>query len=134
MSDVQKAKQECDRLGEVWEVLSDITGELKSRSVNVPPDIYTSLRGAKVLINLCKSYPKLEDLMPTDIDTHEGYCVGCCGADIVTRVKCELRNIEDLLVITATNDLGGKYALELQEKTKKVWDPAEVPVATVGKT
>lgn len=128
MLDVQKTKQECERLEDVWKVLSDATGWLKSRGVNVPSDIYTSLRGAKVLINLCKTYPKLEDLTPDDVDAHAGYCVGCCGADIVTRVRCELRNIEDLLVITATNEAGSKFALELQEKTKRVWEPAKTAI------
>lgn len=56
--------KECERLGEAWEVLSRITADLKERGVNVPPDIYTALRGTKSLITLCKSHTKLEDLVP----------------------------------------------------------------------
>jgi hypothetical protein len=124
----ERAKQECTRLGEVWEALSKITSELKGRGVNVPPDIYTSLRGAKSLITLCKGHAKLEDLVPGDIDAHEGFCVACCGADVVARIKCELRNIEDLLVIKATQELGNDYAVRLQQKTMKAWEPFEAPL------
>jgi len=133
MLDVERAKQECEKLDHVWEALSNVTAELKSRGVNVAPDIYTSLRGAKALIALCKSYPKLEDLVPADIDMHEGSCVGCCGADIVTRITCELRNIEDLLIIKAMDELGSKHALGLQEKTKRAWEPIETPAVGIGR-
>jgi len=132
MLDAQRAKKECEKLDHVWEVLSKVTAELTSRGVNLPSDIYASLRGAKVLISLCESHPKLEDLVAGDVDAHEGYCAGCCGADIVTRIKCELRNIEDLLVIRATNELGSKYALELQERTTKAWQHVAAQPVAVG--
>jgi len=32
-----------------------------------------------------------------------------------------LRNVEDLLIIKAMNELGRGYALKLQEKTMKAW-------------
>jgi len=132
MLDAQRAKKECGQLGYVWDVLSKVTGELTSRGVNLPSDIYNSLRGAKVLISLCESYPNFEDLTAGEVDAHVGYCVGCCGADIVTRVKCELRNVEDLLVIRATNELGNKYALELQERTTKAWQRVAAPPVSMG--
>jgi hypothetical protein len=101
--------------------LNDATTELASRVATLPPDIYVSLRGAKDLIMLCKSHPKLADLTPATIDSREGYCVACCGADIVGRIKCELRGVEDLLILKAMNELGSKDALKLQEKTMKAW-------------
>jgi len=130
----ERSKQECTKLEDVWGALSKATAELKDRGVDVPPDIYTSLRGTKSLIALCKTHPKLEDLAPGDIDAHEGFCVACCGADVVARVRCELRNIEDLLTIKATNELGNSYAMELQRRTKKAWEHLEKTVVTVEKT
>jgi hypothetical protein len=124
----ERAKQECTKLEDVWEALSRITAELKEKGVNVPPDIYSSLRGTKSLITLCRQHPKLENLVPGDIDSHEGFCVACCGADVVARIKCELRNIEDLLVIKATHELGNNYAVKLQQKTMKAWEPLQAPL------
>lgn len=121
----ERAKEECTKLGDVWEALSKMTVELKGKGVNVPPDIYASLRGTKALITLCKGHPKLEDLVPGDIDTHEGFCVACCGADVVARIKCELRNIEDLLVLKATHELGNDFAVKLQQRTVKAWGPLQ---------
>ncbi len=129
----ERAQQECTKLEDVWNALSRTTAELRDRGVDVPRDIYASLRGAKSLITLCKTHPKLEDLVPGDIDAHEGFCVACCGADVVARVRCELRNIEDLLTIKATNELGDAYAMELQRRTKKAWEHLEKPVAAVEK-
>ena len=123
-----RAKQECTKLGEIWEALSKMTAELKGKGVNVPPDIYASLRGTKGLITLCKGHPKLEDLVPGDIDSHEGFCVACCGADVVARIKCELRNIEDLIVIKATHELGNDYAVKLQQRATKAWEPLQAPL------
>jgi hypothetical protein len=124
----ERAKQECTKLEDVWGALSKITAELKEKGVNVPPDIYSSLRGTKSLITLCRQHPKLENLVPGDIDAHEGFCVACCGADVVARIKCELRNIEDLLVIKATHELGNNYAVKLQQKTMKIWEPLQAPL------
>jgi hypothetical protein len=124
----ERAKQECTKLEDVWEALSRITAELKEKGVNVPPDIYSSLRGTKSLITLCRQHPKLENLVPGDIDSHEGFCVACCGADVVARIKCELRNIEDLLVIKATHELGNNYAVKLQQKSMKAWEPLQAPL------
>jgi hypothetical protein len=129
MIDEQMARQECVRLRAVWDALSKILIDLKQRGVNVPPDIYKSLRAVNVLTALCKEYPRLKDLVPADIDTYEGFCVACCSTDIVARIKCELRNVGDLLMVWATKELGSGFAVELQEKMSKAWEPFEKPVA-----
>ena len=117
----EQTRGQCQQLELAWQILNDAAIELASRIATLPPDVYVSLRGAKDLIDLCKSHPKLADLTPATIDSHEGYCVACCGSDIVARVKCELRNVEDLLILKAVNELGSKDALKLQEKTIKAW-------------
>lgn len=115
-------RRQCEQLQKAWQVLNDAAIELNSRIVNLPPDIYVSLRGAKALISLCESHPKLADLTAQEIDTHVGFCVSCCGSDIVARIKCELRNVEDLLILKAMNEVGSDFALRLQEKTMKAWE------------
>lgn len=117
-----KAREQCEQLEKAWQVLNEATAELGSRIATLPPDVYISLRGAKDLINLCKSHPAVAHLTPGEIDKYEGFCVACCGSDVVARVKCELRNIEDMLVIKAMNELGNAYALRLQEKMMKSWE------------
>ena len=119
--DDTRTRGQCEQLEVAWQVLNEATVELASRIRTLPPDIYVSLRGAKDLIDLCKSHPKLADLSPATIDSHEGYCVACCGSDIVGRIKCELRSVEDLLILKAVNELGSKDALKLQEKIMKAW-------------
>jgi len=120
-SDDQHTRSQCEQLELAWQILNDATMDLASRIATLSPDIYVSLRGAKDLIDLCKSHPKLADLTPSTIDSHEGYCVACCGSDIVGRIKCELRSVEDLIILKAVNELGSKDALKLQEKTMKAW-------------
>jgi hypothetical protein len=117
----QQARGQCEQLELAWQILNDATTELASRITTLPADIYVSLRGAKDLIDLCKSHPKLADIPAATIDSHAGYCVACCGSDIVGRIKCELRSVEDLLILKAVNELGSKDALKLQEKTMKAW-------------
>jgi len=117
-----KAREQCEQLEKAWQVLNDAAAELASRIVNLPPDVNVSLRGAKDLINLCKSHPKLDHLTAGEVDAYVGFCVACCGADVVARIKCELRNVEDMLVLKAMKELGSNYALRLQEKTMKAWE------------
>jgi hypothetical protein len=116
-------RQQCVLLEKTWDMMNEVSAELKNRGVNVDPEIYTSLRSTKTLITLCKTHPKLNELPPREIDSYLGFCVGCCGQDVVTRVKCELRNVEDHLIIQAVNKLGDEYALRLQQNTVKVWEP-----------
>jgi hypothetical protein len=118
----EKAKRQCEQLEKAWQILNEAAVELSSKIATVPPDIYVSLRGTRSLISLCKSHPRLPDLTPKDIDAVEGFCVACCGADIVARIKCELRNVEDLLIVKAMNELGSNYAMRLQEKTMRAWE------------
>jgi hypothetical protein len=120
-SDEERTRGQCEQLQMAWQILNDATMELASRISVLSPDIYVSLRGAKDLIDLCKSHPKLAEITPATINSHEGYCVACCGSDIVARIKCELRSVEDLLILKAMNELGSKDALKLQEKTMKAW-------------
>jgi hypothetical protein len=96
--------------------------ELGSHVANLPADIFVSLRSVKSMISLCKSHPTLVDIPPKEIDAFEGFCVSCCGTDIASRIKCELRNVEDLLVLKAMNEVGSDYALRLQQKTMKAWE------------
>jgi hypothetical protein len=117
-----KAREQCEQLEKAWQVLNEAAAELASRVTTLPPDIFVSLRGAKDLISLCKSHPKVDYLTSGNIDSYEGFCVACCGSDIVGRIKCELRNIEDMMVLTAMNELGSPYALRLQEKMMKSWE------------
>jgi len=117
----QSTRQRCEQLEAAWTVLNDATVELAGRIVTLPPDIYVSLRGAKDLISLCKSHQTVTELTPAEIDSHEGFCVACCGSDIVGRIKCELRGVEDLLILKAINEVGSDFALKLQEKTMKAW-------------
>jgi hypothetical protein len=130
-TDDQRTRGQCEQLETAWQILNDATMELASRVPALPPDIYVSLRGAKDLIGLCKSHPKLADLTPVTIDSREGFCVACCGADIVARIKCELRSVEDLLILKAMNELGSKEALKLQEKTMKAWRATKPLTVTV---
>ena len=120
-SDEQRTRGQCEQLEIAWQILNDATVELGSRIAVLPSDVYVSLRGAKDLIDLCKSHPKLAELAPSTIDSHEGYCVACCGSDIVARIKCELRSVEDILILKAVNELGSKDAMKLQGKIMKAW-------------
>jgi hypothetical protein len=120
-SDDNRTRSQCEQLEQAWQILDEATTDLASRVPTLSPDVYVSLRGAKDLIDLCKSHPKLADITPATIDSHEGYCVACCGSDIVARIKCELRSVEDLLILKAINELGSKDAMKLQQKTMRAW-------------
>jgi rubrerythrin len=119
----EKARHQCDLLQNTWDALNEIVADLKNHGLSVDAEIYTSLRSTKTLLTLCKTHPRLSELMPQEIDSYLGFCVGCCGQDVVTRVKCELRNVEDRLIIQAMNELGNEYALKLQQKTVRAWEP-----------
>jgi len=117
----QRTRRQCEQLDDAWNILNDATTELASRVATLPPDIFISLRGAKDLISLCKAHQNVTEIPPSEIDSYEGYCVSCCGSDIVGRIKCELRNVEDLLILKAMNEVGSDFALQLQHKTMKAW-------------
>lgn len=119
----EKTKHECELLEKTWDALNEIISDVKGRGLTINTEIYTSLKSTKTLLNLAKTAPKLSEIKPQEIDTFAGFCVGCCGQDVVARVKCELRAIEDRIIIQATNEIGTEYALRLQQKTVKAWEP-----------
>ncbi len=121
----ERSREQCGLLERTWDTLNDVAVDLKNQGLNVSPEIYTSLRSTKSLIGMCETHPKLSELAPRDIDSYLGFCVGCCGQDVVTRIKCELRNVEDRLIIQAMNELGSEQALRLQQKTLKTWEPLQ---------
>ena len=119
----EKARHQCDLLQKTWDTLNEIVADLKNHGLTVDAEIYTSMRSTKTLLTLCQTHPKLNEILPQEIDSYLGFCVGCCGQDVVTRAKCELRNVEDRLIIQAMNELGNDYALKLQQRTVKSWEP-----------
>jgi rubrerythrin len=121
--DESRAKQQCELLQRTWEAISELSTDLKNQGLAVPLEVDTSLRSTKSLLALCQTHQRLSDISPRQIDTYLGFCVGCCGQDVVTRIKCELRNVEDHLIIQAMNELGTEPALKLQQKTVKAWEP-----------
>jgi hypothetical protein len=117
----EQTKEQCYMLGKIWEILDEISADLTNHGVTVTPEIYTSLRSTKALISECQTQPN--ELTPAQIDQYLGFCVGCCGQNVVSRIKCELRNVEDRLIIQAMNGLGNEYALMVQQRTVKSWEP-----------
>jgi len=127
-----RIKLQCEELEKAWGILNEAAIELGSHVANLPADVFLSLREVKSMIGLCKSHPKLADLTSKEVDAFEGFCVECCGPDIAARIRCELRNIEDVLVLKAMNEVGSDYALRLQQKTMKAWESTktfDVPAA-----
>ncbi|MGA8855836.1 MAG: hypothetical protein WB643_01595 [Candidatus Bathyarchaeia archaeon] len=124
--DDARSKQQCEELERVWVTLNEAAAELGKQITTLPPDIGVSLRGIRALINLCKSHPKLDQLTPGELDAYEGFCVTCCGADVVARIKCELRNAQDMIILKAMNELGSDYAVRLQQKTLKSWEAGKI--------
>ena len=117
----EQTREQCYLLGKIWDMLNEISADLGDRGVNLSQEIYTSLRSTKALITQCQTSPG--EMTPNEIDSYLGFCVGCCGQDVVSRVKCELRNVEDRVMIQAMNELGAEYALKLQQRTVKAWEP-----------
>ena len=118
-----RTKEQCYLLEKTWDTLNDISADLENHGLQIAPEIHTSLRSTKILIAQCQTEPNPGELTPREIDSHLGFCVGCCGQDVVSRIKCELRNVEDRLIIQAMNEIGNEYALKLQQTTVKAWEP-----------
>jgi len=114
----------CDGLDEIWRMEADLASELRKEGIEVPRQVRTALDGAKIMINLCRHHPRLDQTItgPGTLDAIEGLCVGCCGRDIVARIACELRKIEDMLIIKAFNAAGQDYAMNWQKKSREVWE------------
>ena len=119
----EQTREQCYLLEKTWDALNEISADLKNRGINVTPDIYTSLRSTKSLITQCQTHPNPDELTSREIDSYLGFCVGCCGQNVASRIKCELRNVEDHLIIQAMNEVGKEYALRLQQKSVKAWEP-----------
>jgi predicted transcriptional regulator len=51
---------------------------------------------------------------------------------VVTRIKCELKNVDDRLILEAMNQRGKDFALRLQQKTVKAWEPLQEKIITCG--
>jgi len=119
----ERTKEQCYLLEKTWDTMNEISADLKDHGLDVTPEIYTSLRSTKILIDQCQTHPNPLELTPREIDSHLGFCVGCCGQDVISRIKCELRNVEDRLIIQAINEVGNEYGLRLQQKTVKAWEP-----------
>ena len=119
----ERTKEQCYLLEKTWDILNEISADMSNHGVTVIPEVYTSLRSTKILITQCESHPNPRELTPREIDSYLGFCVGCCGQDVVSRIKCELRNVEDHLIIQAINEISQEYALRLQQKTVKAWEP-----------
>ncbi|MCS7125494.1 MAG: hypothetical protein NZ929_01070 [Aigarchaeota archaeon] len=115
-------KEVCKILDNIWSQLSEMLVELINRKIEIPHAIKVALDGAKVLIILCKYHPKLAfDVSPSMLDSVQGFCVGCCGADLVSRVICELRTAQDLLTLKAVSVFGEEYVKMWQRKLDELW-------------
>ena len=119
----ERTREQCNLLEKTWDTLNEICVDIENRGVKLGPEIFTSLRSTRGLITQCQSHPNPSELSPREIDQYLGFCVGCCGQDVVSRIKCELRNIEDRVIIQAMNEIGNEYALQLQQRTVKAWEP-----------
>lgn len=121
---MEESREEvCKLLDSIWSELSEMLIELINRKVDIPNAIKVSLDGAKVLITLCNYHQNVAfDISPSMLDSVQGFCVGCCGADLVARVICELRTAQDLLTIKAISVLGQEYMKNWQRKLDGLWN------------
>jgi len=119
---LSREEEICEILDNIWAEITDMLKELINRKVDVPQATRVALDGAKVLINLCKFHPKLaSDITPSMLDAVQGFCVGCCGADVVARVVCELKTAQDLITIKAVGVLNDSYIMSWQRKLEEQW-------------
>ena len=119
----KKGKLYCHALEKLWFVVADMIIDMNNREITPPRQATVALEGAKVLINLCKYHPDLSEAIgPQTLDSVQGLCVTCCGADIVARIECELHNIEDIMLVKAVNTLGTEWVLQWQKKISECWE------------
>jgi hypothetical protein len=120
--ELSREAEMCEILDAIWVEITDMLRELINKKVDVPQYTRVALDGAKVLINLCKSHPKLAfDVTPSMLDAVQGFCVGCCGADIVARILCELKTAQDLITIKAVGVVNESYIMSWQRKLEELW-------------
>jgi hypothetical protein len=121
-AELTREAEMCEILDAIWAEITDMLRELINKKVDVPQSTRVALDGAKVLINLCKFHPKLAfDVTPSMLDVVQGFCVGCCGADIVARIVCELKTAQDLITIKAVGVLNESYIMSWQRKLEELW-------------
>jgi len=112
----------CEILDAIWAEITDMLRELINQKADIPQSTRLALDGAKVSISLCKSHPKLAfDVTPSMLDAVQGFCVGCCGADIVARIVCELKTAQDLITIKAVGVINESYIMSWQRKLEELW-------------
>jgi hypothetical protein len=99
---LRKEVVEVDR---VWSAIANAALELMKKGLDMK-DVLASLNSIRTLINL--------------YDTHVSPNP-CCTGETGARIRCELRNLEDMLVIKVANQLGAEYALQLSEKLARAW-------------
>lgn len=122
IGEMSREAERCNVLDGIWAEITEMLKELINRKVDVPQATRVALDGAKVLINLCKFHPKLAfDITPTMLDSVQGFCVGCCGADIVSRIVCELRTAQDLITIKAVGVVEESVIVSWQRKLEELW-------------
>ena len=126
----EDSKQECAKLEKTWSTLNDLIMDLVSKGFIVPAELRTSLQSTRALIAICRANPRLSELTEREVNEHAGFCVGCCGRDVATRIKCELRNVEDRLITQATNQFGNDFAVKLQQKTAEAWEQVQDRIIT----
>jgi bacterioferritin (cytochrome b1) len=128
--DETRSKQQCELLVKVWDTINEVATALKERGLTLPAEIETSLQSTRKLLDMCRNRPRLSELTSQEIDDYLGFCVGCCGQDVMTRIKCELRTVEDRLIVQAVNDLGTETATALQQKTMRAWEDLRERIIT----
>lgn len=112
----------CEILDSIWRELSEMLRELINRNIDVPNALRVALDGAKILINLCKHHSRFAfEITPSMLDSVQGFCVGCCGADIVARVACELKTAQDLITTRAASILDKERLEDWQKKLDNIW-------------
>ena len=121
--ETRKGKIICTALEKIWLTINEVVADITKKGVVPAHQVMIAIQGAKVLINLCKFHPNVaHDINPQTLDAVQGFCVTCCGADIVARIECELRKVEDLIVIEAFTKVGEQYALQMQNRIRVSWD------------
>ena len=103
-------KKDIASFDRIWSALAEATLNLLRKGIDTA-EIISNLRLVRTLIN---SYDALST--PSQ------------NSDIVSRIRYDLRNLEDLVVIQAANHLGMSYALDLSDKLTRLWNVKEKKV------
>ena len=110
-------RKEVAQVDRVWSTITEVCTDLLRKGIDVS-DAVSTLREIRALINLYDTH------VSPDISILDGgRCItpSCCTSDTGARIRCELRNLEDMVVIRAANMLGMQYATELSNKLMRAW-------------